>query len=90
MKHGLGILDVWSSLFKFSRQLGHNLGLWVYVSNYFGTVLTKSGVKLKHFLTKVCFKLFRNWLKLEQIKENSKRTLKLKKVFQKPAYLPVL
>ena len=51
--------------FKFLIQLGHNLGLWVYVNNNFGTVLTKSGVKLKHFLTEVSFKLFGNWLKLK-------------------------
>ena len=65
MKHGLGILGVWSNYFKFLRQLGHNLGLWVYVNNNFGKVLTKSGVKIKHFSTKFSFKLFENWLKLE-------------------------
>ena len=43
---------------SFLRQLGHNLGLWVYVNNNFDTVLTKSGVNLKHFLTEVSFKLF--------------------------------
>ena len=61
MKHGLGILGVWSSYFKFSRQLGHNLGLWVYVNNNFGTVLAKSGVNLGHFSKKVSFKLLENW-----------------------------
>ena len=55
MKHGVGILGVWSSYFNFLRQLGHNLGLWVYVKNDFGTGLAKSGAKLKHFSRKVSF-----------------------------------
>ena len=88
MKHGVGFLDVWSSYFKFLRQLGHFLGLWVCVNNNFGTVLAKSGMKLNHFSTKVSFKLFGNWLKLNWNKENSKRTLELKKILKKQPICP--
>ena len=65
MKHGLGILGVWSGYFKFLRHLGHNLGFWVYVNSFFGTGLAKSGVKLGHSSTKVIFKFFGNWLKMK-------------------------
>ena len=48
-KHGLDNLGVWSSYFNFLRQLGHNLGLWVYVHNKIGMGLAKTGEKLKTF-----------------------------------------
>ena len=47
--------DNWGTIWDFGYTL----------TTTFGTVLTKSGVKLKRFSTKVRFKLFGNWLKVE-------------------------
>ena len=84
---------IFSFFFRFLRQLGHNLGLWVYVNNIFGTGVAKSVVKskfIKIFFNKSNCGVVRKLATFEINKENSKRNSDLEKFFRKSTQLQVL